>query len=95
MGKAKDYTGQKFGRLMFVKPTEKRREGGGIVWELLCDCNNVVFAYGSDIARGAIKSCGCSNIEALTGNQRNRSYDPHISSARIVWKSYLVIPKKQ
>jgi len=76
MGKAKDYTGQKFGRLTFVRMTEQRRSGG-IVWELLCDCGTTAYSVGKEVASGKTVTCGCSR----------RTYLPEISTARTVWNT--------
>ena len=53
-----DITGQRFGKLTAVRPTEKRA-GSNIVWECICDCGNTTFVGGSQLRRGNTKSCGC------------------------------------
>jgi len=55
----KDITGQRFGRLTAIRPTDKR-SGLYIVWEFLCDCGNVAYIAGSRVKGGHICSCGCS-----------------------------------
>jgi len=60
--KKKDWTGQKYNRLTFVKATNKAL-AGGVIWELLCDCGNTTYARGAVVASGAIASCGCSRKE--------------------------------
>lgn len=39
--KGKDLTGQKFGRLTALYPTDKREGKGYIVWVMKCDCGNI------------------------------------------------------
>lgn len=79
----KDYTGQKFGRLTFIKPTEERSQRS-IVWELVCDCSKLVYARGVDVVRGQTHSCGCLATEL----RQRKLYDPVIASARNVWRIY-------
>ena len=72
MPKAKDLTGQRFGWLTAVRPTEKRLHGT-IVWECKCDCGNTTFAPAHHLQSGDVKSCGCmkpgKEAEDLTGRQ--------------------------
>ena len=56
--KRADLTGQRFGRLTAVRPTEERRYGA-IVWECKCDCGNVAFVPACSLPNGNTKSCGC------------------------------------
>ena len=55
---SKDLTGQKFGLLTAVRPTEERR-GDSVVWECLCDCGNTKFVPTKQLMSGITKSCGC------------------------------------
>jgi hypothetical protein len=55
---AKDLTGQRFGKLVAVRPTE-RREHRCIVWECVCDCGNTRFVASGGLIAGAVLSCGC------------------------------------
>lgn len=93
MGIKKDWTGQKFHRLTFICPTDRKyKSSRNIIWQLQCDCGSTVYAAPSEVTAGRTKSCGCylSEICALMGkdNQANRIYDPIISSARTVWITY-------
>lgn len=54
----KDLTGQKFGKLSAIRPTDKR-SGGGIVWECQCDCGNITFVTVNRLSNNRTKSCGC------------------------------------
>ena len=53
-------TGQKFGLLTAVYPTEKRKDTH-IIWACLCDCGNVHFASSTNLKKGNVTSCGCRN----------------------------------
>ena len=58
----KDLSGQRFGRLSVIRPTEERK-CGEIMWECLCDCGNTVLVAGSPLKRGGTRSCGCLRKE--------------------------------
>lgn len=55
----KNLTGQRFGTLVCLYPTEKRGSSGGIVWECRCDCGNTCLAVSTQLTKGYKKSCGC------------------------------------
>ena len=56
--KAKDLTGQRFGRLVALRPTDMRKNGQ-IVWECQCDCGNITFINSCSLTEGRNLSCGC------------------------------------
>lgn len=53
-----DITGQRFGKLVAIRPTQQRKKNT-VVWECLCDCGNIFFADLNSLRRGYRKSCGC------------------------------------
>lgn len=63
----KNITNQRFGRLVAIKPTNKRHNGY-IIWECLCDCGkkiDVQSSYLLDKRKGmGRKSCGCLMSDA-------------------------------
>ena len=63
MRKIKDLTGQRFGKLIALRPTE-RRAGAAIVWECKCDCGNITYVSRDHLLRGNTKSCGCQKSES-------------------------------
>ena len=65
--KGKNLTGQKFGMLTAIRPTDKR-SGTSIVWECRCDCGEVIFASTHNLTSGKIKSCGCLKTETTRRN---------------------------
>lgn len=79
----KDWTGQKFHRLTFIRPTDERK-GKSVVWELRCDCGNIIHIRAIDAVRGTTTSCGCRATEI----RQQLTYDPIITSARGVWRIY-------
>ena len=70
--RAKDLTGQRFGRLIAVRPTEKR-SGNAIVWECKCDCGNNTFASRNGLTCGDILSCGCLHKELSSEMMKKRN----------------------
>jgi hypothetical protein len=77
-----DYTGHKYGRLTFIRRSERRR-GKHPLWELLCDCGTTCYNRGNDVISGHVQSCGCYQKEG----EHVRVYAPTISTARAVWRT--------
>lgn len=91
MGKFKDLTGLRFGRLTVVR-MDKERKNTHIVWECKCDCGNTCHVLGYAMHYGNTKSCGCLEQEnRLTFSQfntkHNYSNDPVLCHVYHVWKS--------
>lgn len=55
----KDLTGQRFGKLIALEPTNERKHGS-IVWKCLCDCGNICYTYTEMLMNGHTQSCGCT-----------------------------------
>lgn len=68
MGIRKDWTGQKFGMLTFLEPTEER-VGRTVVWKIRCDCGSIVLRPSNRIVFGSTKSCGCLRSPNWTGQK--------------------------
>jgi hypothetical protein len=63
-GRTKDFTGQVFGVLKAIRPTEKRYAGGGIIWEFECiKCEKKLLRKPSELRENAI----CGNKECRIG----------------------------
>ena len=58
--RTKDFTGQRFSKLVAIRDTGKRTPSCNAIWELRCDCGGVRFANSGELTRGGAKSCGCS-----------------------------------
>lgn len=54
----RDITGQRFGKLVAVEPTDQRASGT-VVWKCRCDCGGEVSASLHQLCSGYRKSCGC------------------------------------
>lgn len=68
-----DVTGQRFGRLVAVEPTE-RRSGSSVVWKCVCDCGNETFASVANLKKGATRSCGCLSYEKRKYQRVGRAF---------------------
>lgn len=64
-----DLTGQRFGRLVAIRPTGKRRQGF-VEWECKCDCGNTAYVAGAMLSCGNTSSCGCLRKEIATQKMR-------------------------
>lgn len=53
MGKLKDLTNSKFGRLTPIEYV------GGQKWKCICDCGNTTIVMANNLRNGSTKSCGC------------------------------------
>ena len=56
-----EIVGKKFGKLLAIKPTDKRDNAGRMIWECKCDCGNPnpIFVSSSALKSGNTQSCGC------------------------------------
>ena len=58
MGKLKDLTGQKFGKLTVIERAENDNRGN-VQWLCQCECGNIVKVRSTNLITGNTKSCGC------------------------------------
>ena len=59
--KARDLTGNAFGRLTVIGPAEARN--GKLAWNCRCVCGAETIVLGSNLVRGNTLSCGCHRKE--------------------------------
>lgn len=77
MGRIKDLTGQKFGRLTVIRDSGLRASNGNVKWECLCECGNICYKIGSSLKSNHVQSCGCylkdwlkeNHIKDVTGQK--------------------------
>lgn len=62
-----DLTGQRFGKLVVIKKSEKKAKSGSM-WECQCDCGNIVTVARCGLTSGHSKSCGCTRKEFLSNS---------------------------
>ncbi|TWH62638.1 hypothetical protein CAL7102_00137 [Dulcicalothrix desertica PCC 7102] len=56
---ARDYTGQKFGRLECISHKEPARLNGATYWKCKCDCGPIADFNMGNVVSGSTSSCGC------------------------------------
>lgn len=61
-GKTRDITGQRFGRLIALQPTDARMSRC-VVWQFRCDCGELKLASVNAVSTGTTQSCGCLRRE--------------------------------
>ncbi len=61
----RDISGQRFGMLTAIRPTEERSASGSTIWLCRCDCGLEVHADVGQLTSGNRKSCGCLGRPAL------------------------------
>ena len=64
-----DITGERYGRLVAIKPAGKR--GNRTLWQFKCDCGNTVTKALVDVRGGHTNSCGCIHSEMLKARNKN------------------------
>ncbi len=57
MGKCKNLSGQRFGRLTVIERSGSRGEKP--LWKCQCDCGNITYVISYSLTSGATRSCGC------------------------------------
>lgn len=62
MGKMKDLTGQRFGKLLVLECAGKL-DGRRYSWKCQCDCGNIKIIAGASLTSGNTQSCGCLTKE--------------------------------
>lgn len=55
----KNLTGQTFGKLLVLEPTDKRTNKGNVIWKCKCSCNRIVYIDSQNLLNGHTQSCGC------------------------------------
>lgn len=74
---SKTIVGERFGKLVVIKPiyNEKKVKRRGALWLCQCDCGNQITAHTGNLMSGNTKSCGC-----LIHQSRKKEYskDYHI-----------------
>lgn len=76
MGKVKDLTGQRFGRIVVLEDTHTRDKYRNEIWKCKCDCGKIIFKS-SDLLRSKnSNSCGCLANE-LTRIRNKQMFTTH------------------
>jgi len=59
----RDIAGQRFGRLTALHATQKRTEGGSVIWHCRCDCGSEADVSYNELLYTGKQSCGCMRRE--------------------------------
>jgi hypothetical protein len=71
MGKLKDETGNKYGRLTVVSRSENSKQGK-TRWDCKCECGTSITVRGSELRTEHTSSCGCLRVKVLVdGNTKH------------------------
>ena len=100
LGKAKDITRQKFGRLTVIKRVGSNPKNRNARWLCKCDCGTEKLIDGVSLRNGNTKSCGCLKKELLTKLNENKEIKHNrlslgVASLRKTIDSYKRIAKKR
>lgn len=60
--RTRDLTGQRFGKLVALRPSPTRRYGY-VEWFCKCDCGNETLVALGPLTKGTVRSCGCLRRE--------------------------------
>ena len=86
MGKRRDLSGQKFGRLIVIEPAEDVICKNGKPksrWKCVCDCGNEKIVYGENLTAGYTQSCGC--IQRARASEATKTHGDSSSRLYAVW----------
>ena len=72
MGKMKDLTGQKFGKLTVIESAGKL-DGRRYHWLCQCECGKEKVVLGSSLTSGNTKSCGCGKYDGFKQYNQEQS----------------------
>lgn len=72
MGKVKDFTGQRFGRIVVLEDTHTRDKYRNEIWKCKCDCGKIVFKSSELLRNKNSNSCGCLASELTRIRNRKR-----------------------
>lgn len=82
----KDYTGQRFGRLVGVALVEREAVQNNHLWRFLCDCGNEKDVRIKSARSGHTSSCGCIHREILRGRNETHGLSRAQPSEYRSWK---------
>lgn len=61
----RDLTGQRFGKIVCMEPTDRRTGDGSVIWRCRCDCGQECAVSVRQLLSGNKKSCGCLSCPPL------------------------------
>lgn len=88
MAKRIDRTGQRYGKLVVQERCETNTKGGQAKWTCLCECGKRTIVYGTHLANGNTKSCGCLQREKATIAQQAHKKASGRNNMNLVLRGY-------
>lgn len=88
VGKFRDLTGLKFGRLTVVEQAG-RDKYSKILWRCQCDCGNEKVTHGRSLINGNCKSCGCLNLDIKREHGKYHGLSTEEKRLYTCWKAML------
>lgn len=95
MGKVKDLTGQRFGRLVAIEEAGRNKFGKAI-WKCKCDCGTEKIISSINLTSGNTQSCGCLHKEISSINaskQYKENLQPNFVEETYLYALTKKIPK--
>ncbi len=86
MNRIKQLTGNRFGKLIALEPTD-RREDNKVIWKCKCDCGNICYIRSTYLVQGWSKSCGCSKYPKLKINGKSKK-EFGVSASNQLYSNY-------
>lgn len=86
MGKFKDLSGMKFGRLTVIEQYG-RDSYGKILWRCRCACGTEKITHGRSLVNGNCKSCGCLNLDVKRESGKYHGLSTKERRLYTCWKS--------
>lgn len=83
MGKAKNRTGQRYGRLIAVDVAP--HSGRGVHWSCVCDCGAAIVVRSDSLGSGNTRSCGCLHRDEFAATIRTHGATG--TRTHRIWKS--------
>ncbi len=83
-----DLTGNRYGRFVVLKRSEKATKSHDLNWVCKCSCGTIKDILGGALRNGTTKSCGCLRRDFGTWNKGLKGEDSH------VYRGYKGIPRQ-
>ena len=83
MGKFKDLTGQKFGRLTVISATDFRDADKNRYWLCQCECGNKKQTSSKNLTLKRVRSCGCLSKEKAKENVKKARKEATIRANKL------------
>lgn len=61
----RDEVGNRYGRLLVVKRSDKSQQSGNVFWVCNCDCGNEIIVNGSTLRKGKINKCDDCSVNTF------------------------------